>query len=306
MDYFGILERSFAITRRYRVLWLFGFLLALFGAGSSGTNGVQYTFQGDEFPLDQFGVTPRFGLVLILGVAAVVFMLAIVAIIINYVCQTALIGLVGEIEEEREPTARHGFDIGWSRSALRLFGADIVIFVPVALVATILIVLFIVPFFMIADQGGPGPGAIALLCCLIFVGLLFIAAIVVLSALQAFFYRQIVLAGDGVLDGIRNGYRLVRANLGQVVAMWLIMFIVGLFWAAVNFVIVLIAATVVGGPAALMYGVFKSGLAAALVALPLLLAAILIFAVINALYTVFTSTVWTLTYLELPKRPAGV
>lgn len=306
MDYFGILERSFAITRRYRVLWLFGFLLALFGAGSSGSNSIQYTFQGDEFPLEQFGAPPAFGIFLILGIVALVIGLAIVAAVINYVCQTALIGLVGEIEEGEEPTVRHGFDVGWSRSALRLFGVDIVIFVPLFLVGMTLAALFIVPFFLIADQGGPGPVALVLLCCLFFLALLFIAAIVVLSVLQTFFYRQVVLAGDGVFDAIRSGYRLVRANLGQVAAMWLIMFIVGLLWAAINFLIVLVAAAVVGGPAALMYGLFRSGLAAVLAALPFLVVAVLIFAAINALYTVFSSTVWTLTYLELPNRPAQV
>ncbi|MFQ5858501.1 MAG: hypothetical protein ACE5LU_23120 [Anaerolineae bacterium] len=302
MDYFGILERSFAVTRRYRVLWLFGFLLALFGAGGGTGNGVRYAFRGGD--LDQLGVPPEFGILIILGIVAFVIGLAIVAVIINYVCQTALIGLVGEIEEGKDPTVRHGFDVGWSRSALRLFGVDIAIFVPVALAVTILAVLFIVPFLAFSRSDQVGPAAVVVVCCLVLLIPLFIAAIVALDVLKKFFYRQVVLAGNGVFEAIRNGYSLVRANLGPVAVMWLIMFIVGLLWAAVNFLIGLIALAAVGGPAALIYAIFKSGLAAALAALPFLLIAVVFFAAINALYTVFTRTVWTLTYLKLPRQPA--
>ncbi|MBS1250975.1 MAG: hypothetical protein MAG451_00004 [Anaerolineales bacterium] len=304
MDYFGILERSFAITRRYRVLWVFGFLLALFSAGGGAGNGFQYTFQGNEVPPSQFAMGPSLGLILILVIVTLAIGLAILAAIINYVCQTALIGLVGEIEEGEDPTVRHGFDVGWSRSALRLFGVDIAIFVPVFLIAIFLALLIIVPLFMIADQGDLGPVVFVLLCCAAVFVPVIIAGAIILSILKTFFYRQVVLAGNSVFDAMRNGYRLVRANLGQVIAMWLIMFVIGLVWAAVNFLVGLVALAFVGGPAALMYAVFESGLAAVLGALPFLLPAIVIFAFINALYTVFTSAVWTLTYLELPKRPA--
>lgn len=303
MDYFGILERAFAITRRYRALWVFGFLLALFGAGGSTGNGVQYSFQGGDF--DRFNIPPSIGIAVILGLVFVAVGLAIIAAIVNYVSRTALIDLVGEIEEGAEPTVRHGFDVGWSRNALRLFGVDVAIFVPLFLIIAFLVVIFAVPFVVLVDQGDPGPAIFLLVCCLVIGGVLFVILAVALNALQYFFHRQVVLAGQGVFDAIRHGYRLVRANLGQVVAMWLIMLVIGIVWAAVNFVIGLVAFAVVGGPAALMYGLFNSGLAAALGALPFLLVALLLFAVINALYTVFTSAVWTLTYLELPNRPAG-
>lgn len=307
MDYFGILERSFGIMRRYRVLWLFGFLLALFSAGGGAGNGVQYTFQGDEFRLERIGAPPGLAVVAILAIVAIALSLAILAAVVNYVCQTALIGLVGEIEEGQDPTVRHGFDVGWSRSALRLFGVDIALVIPVILALVILGVVFVVPFavFSTGDQGGPGPLIFILICCLLFLVPVIIAAFVALDLLQKFIYRQVVLAGNGVVAGIRNGYALIRANLGQVAAMWLIMFVIGLLWAAVNFIIGLLAFAAVGGPAALMYAIFRSGLAAVLGALPFLLMAILVFAAINALYTVFTSTVWTLTYLELPNRPVG-
>jgi hypothetical protein len=306
MDYFGILERSFAIARRYRVLWVFGFLLALFGAGGGFGNSFQYTASGDQFPPDQFGIPPDVGILLILIVAMFVIALVIIAFIISYMCQTALIGLVDEIEKGNNPTVRHGFNIGWSRRALRLFGVDLTIYLPVFLVLMFLVALFIVPFFVIAPAGpGDTPGLLAfiLICCLVMLIPVFIAVFVGLSILQSFFHRQVVLAGDGVFDAIRNGYRLVRANLGPVIVMWLIMLVVGLLWTAVNFVLALVGLAIVGGPAALMYALSNSGLAAALVAIPFVLVALIIFAVINTLYIIFTSTVWTLIYRGLPNRP---
>jgi len=214
--------------------------------------------------------------------------------------------MVGEIEEGEDPTVRHGFDIGWSRRALRLFGVDVAIFFPLALIVAALVAIIIVPFIILVspNQGGPGPAIVFLLCCLFLLILVVIVAAVILSILRNFFYREVVLAGEGVFDSIRKGYRLVRANPGQVAAMWLIMLLIGFLWAVVNFLIGLVAIAVVGGPAALMYAVFNSGLAAIVGALPFLLLVLLLFAVVNSLYTVFTSTVWTLTYLELPNRPA--
>ncbi|MDP3046025.1 MAG: hypothetical protein Q8O07_00915, partial [Chloroflexota bacterium] len=36
MDYVGILKRAFHVTWNYKVLWLFGFLSALWGSGGGG------------------------------------------------------------------------------------------------------------------------------------------------------------------------------------------------------------------------------------------------------------------------------
>jgi hypothetical protein len=303
MDYFNILERSFTITRRHRVLWVFGFLLALFGAGGGFGNSVQYSFgSGETSP--PFDITPNVGILLVVALLMVALVLAILSIIVNYVAQTALIGLVGEIEEGEEPTVRHGFDVGWSRSALRLFGADLVVFVPVGLLAAVIIATIVGGFVALANQGDPGPVIVLLICCVGLFGLFFIALLVGLGILQTFYYRHIVLSNEGVWDGVQESYRLVRANLGQVIAMWLIMLVVGLLWGVVNLVLGLIALALVGGPAAFMYAIFQSGLAAVLGALPFLLVMLVAFAIVNMLYTVFGSSVWTLTYLELPNRPA--
>ena len=46
MDYGRILARAFEITRRYRALWLFGFLLAVIG-GSGGHPGLNFVLSSE-------------------------------------------------------------------------------------------------------------------------------------------------------------------------------------------------------------------------------------------------------------------
>ena len=48
MNQVALVKRAFAITRRYRVLWLFGILVALTSGGGGGGNGANYSFQGDD------------------------------------------------------------------------------------------------------------------------------------------------------------------------------------------------------------------------------------------------------------------
>jgi hypothetical protein len=304
MDYTGILQRSFDITRRHRALWLFGFLLALFSLGGGTSNGFRFVFQeGGPLRLEQVGREFLLALALVAGLIVVI--LTVITTVINYVAQTALIGMVGEIEAGQTPPVRRGFEIGWSRRALRLFGADLVVFVPVAVVVA-LVIGAVVALLVQADQAGaPGAALVLLICCLAVFALLLIPLLVVLNVLQRFFYRRIVLAGDGVFDGIRNGWEMIRANVGPVAVIWLIMFVIGLVWTAVNFLLVLSAFALVGLPAAAIYALVGSGLVTALMVLPLVIIALLALAAINALYTVFSSTVWTLTYLELPQPVVG-
>lgn len=303
MDYFGIVQRSFEITRRYRALWLFGFLIALLGAGGSASNGLRIVFR-TEGPLPQPGMEGRDILLIVTIFGLVVLVIGILTVVVNYVAQAALIGMVGEIETGATPSVRRGFEFGWSRRALRLFGTDLVIFVPITVIGMLLLAI---PLFLLIAQGDEaGTWIVPLLfvCCLLLFVLLFIPVAIVLSVLQNFYYRRIVLAGDGVFDSIRNAWQMIRANAGPVAVIWLIMFLIGLVWTVVNFLLVLGTFVLVAVPAAALQALVQSWVLAAILVLPLVIVALLALAAINALYTVFSNTVWTLTYLALPQAPA--
>ena len=305
MNYSDVLKRSFDITRHYRVLWVFGFLIALFSGGGGGGGGFQSSFQR-RISEGDLGIPPEVGLVLIISAVVLILVLILISAIVQYVSQTALIALVGEIQAGQQPTVRHGFELGWSRNALRLFAVDLTLFGPLVLGLLALLVLILIPFLVLAPAAGNGgtigPLIFLFICCLFFLILLLIPIIIGVGILREFAQRQVVLAGDGVFDSIRHAYQLVRANVVHILVMWLILLVVGLVWGVINLIIGLVAIGLVFGPAAFVYALTNSLLIAILTGLPFLVIVMIFFAAINALYKVFTSTVWTLTYFELPNR----
>ena len=137
MDHVSILKRAFDITRRYKALWIFGILLALFGGTGGGGPNINIPGGGrGRAPgrLPSFA-PPQVDPGTIIGIAVVccclLLLFTIAAIIISYVARTALYRMVDEIEETGTcPSWREGFRLGWSQRALRLFGIDLVIGIP--------------------------------------------------------------------------------------------------------------------------------------------------------------------------------
>lgn len=106
MNYSALLQRAFNITKRFRVLWLFGILVALTGGGtSSGSSGLQYRFdesdlQRTNWPdwlqvpqwgrqavewMEQFDPSRYVGLFIACCCLLAIF--AIVAVIVQYVAR---------------------------------------------------------------------------------------------------------------------------------------------------------------------------------------------------------------------------
>ncbi len=96
MNQTALVKRAFAITRRYRVLWLFGILVALTGGGGGSGSGVNYSFQGDE--LQRRGITlppelanfdPSRYIGRIIVCCSLLLILGVAALIVSYVARTA-------------------------------------------------------------------------------------------------------------------------------------------------------------------------------------------------------------------------
>src|SRR5687768_9028150 len=127
----------------------------------------------------------------------------------------------------------------------------------------------------------------------------------------------------GVRESLRRGFAMVRENWKNVGLMWLVMLGLGIAWIIVSIVAFIItiplvivtgiiAAIVAAIPALLLVGVFSlflSGplpwIAAGLFVLPLfLIIAFSPWLLLGSWKTVYTSTVWTLTYREIKALPA--
>ncbi len=328
MDHMKVLRRSLEITWRYRVLWVFGILLALTSGGGGGNGGGRGggfsptpgnqgpgapsgSFRLPEIPPQVISALVGVGLVL----ACVILVLIVISTIVRYVSETALIRMVNDHEETGEKRSiRQGFRWGWSRTALRLFALDLLVFAPLVVAFILLLLLALSPLLLWTtnNQSAGIIGTVTTIGLVILFVLLFIAVIAAASLLIHFFRRVCALEEVGVVESIRRGYALVRRHLKDVIVMWLIMVGLTIGWTIVMIpvVILLVAVGLVlgGGPALLAGGL--AGMASrggplpwilgGAVGLPIFLLVLIVpLTFLGGLWEVYRSGVWTLTYREL-------
>ena len=181
MDHIKILKRAFKITWDYKVLWIFGIILALTVASGGGNpsspnspdSQVQYVEDEGELPdtielpggrvidvpqtpeeWEAAWNTARDILLTILAVSVVLcgvccclFVVWIIAwTVLRWVAETALIRLVDDYEETGEKRSiREGFKLGWSQASLRLFLIELLFFLAGVVIFAVLLVLLAAP-----------------------------------------------------------------------------------------------------------------------------------------------------------------
>jgi hypothetical protein len=314
MDHLKILSRAWTITWRYRALWLFGFLFALAGGGSGGGGG-NGGGSGTRWTQPAPSNIPWNTVLIIILIAVAVILVLIVALtILRYVAETAMIAGVDEIEGQGIAlTVRRGFRLGWSRQAWRLFLTDLVIGLPLVVVALVLLALAASPLLLLLTKADVASaiGVVATIGLALLVILFIIAAALVISVVMPYIRRRVVLGKQGVMASIRQGVTLVRASLLDTGLMWLLLaaigIVLGLVMIPVALVIILVAGLIGGVPAGLAYLISHSWVVTAVVGVPLFLIVLVpTFAFIQGLIQVYSSTSWTLAYREVAARHADL
>ena len=331
MDHLGILKRMWKMLWSYRALWVFGIILALTtSSGGRGSSGAQASGGGGQGlgvgPLGQFlaqfGRSFQADLALIAGWAIAAFvvlcglglLLAIVAIVARYVAETAVMRMVDEHETTGEKrTVGQGIRLGWSRAAVRLFLIGLVVTVPIVIAAILLLGLTLLPLLAWVTE----ITAVGIFGTVLTIGLFFLVLLVVIVVaiaarlLVRLAWRAAALEDLGVGAALRRAWTLIRRHLGAVALMWLIMLGISLGYGLLMipvFIAILILGGLAGGAIVmvvrLLGGLVATGAApwvvGGLLALPVLILIIgvpMIF--LSALYRVYESGVWTLTFREL-------
>jgi hypothetical protein len=316
MDYGKLISRAFEVAWRYKALWLFGFLMALFSGDGGGGGNTGYNFRSEDFARPgQFPQLPQIEQNTILAIVALICCLALVwflvGIYLRLVSRGALVGMVQQAEQNETPTIGSGWRAGSSRF-LSLLGIALLINVPFAILALILVGIGVLPLILALGSAsqfqrgiaperifvellGPLFGSLALFCCaiaiLVIIGLL-------LHPFYEFFVRACMLEGKGATEAIGLGYRRVRENLGNVAVLYLIL--IGLrigFAIAVGIVAIpvalALAAIVVGSVVA--GSVATAVILGACLGIPIALA----FTFVEGLFLTFESAVWTEGYLAV-------
>ena len=356
IDPIKILQRSWHILWNYRALWVFGLFLAL-ATGTSYNSGSNNNMQwrdsrnGTQTPPPDLQelfryITRELHTVLqqgipdanitgpalttflwIVGVFVVLmFLVGIVMAVARYVSETAVIRMVDEYENTgTKLTIREGFQLGWSRTAWRLFLINLIVTLPIIILVVVLLIAGVVTLISAADGTGDFTTvSIVGLASLAFTSICTIIVLsIFLSLVRHFFWRVAVLENASVGESLRRGFGMVRENWKNVGLMWIVMVGLGIAWVVASLiafilmipvviVTALIAIVTVAVPFLLLFGLFSTFLtgplpwiAAGLFVLPpFSLIAFSPWLLLGSWKSVFTSTVWTLTYREIKALPA--
>ena len=220
------------ITWRYKVLWIFGILLALTaGGGGGGGGGSSVANSGRINGRDAAGFfrlsNARPG---VLGRCRRRHCLVLLsAVDPGYrghgglqcvAARTALYRSVDQIEETGAAlTWRQGFRLGWSNRALRMFLLDLLVGIVAVVAAFILLTLGAAPLLLLLFRHdlATALGIAATIGLEILVILVIVVATIIITVLQQFWRQEIALANRTVGQALSFGTRFRR---GAGPAMW--------------------------------------------------------------------------------------
>jgi hypothetical protein len=343
MKHTQILKRAWKILWNYRVLWIFGFLLALTtasggsgNAGSSGNSG--YQFNGNNGKGFNFNLPPEvqttvdsmgkfFNHVFVethqwvwylVGFIVLSLIIGTITSIIRYVSETSMIRMVDRYEDTEEKMSfKQGWRVGWSRSAWKLFLIDLVIVTPVVLATIVLIGCAFLPVTLSwVSNGQPALMGIVATIGMFFL-FLFVAIVVstVLNVLLEVIRRVCVMENQGVRASVKQGWRMFTRNWKDIGLMWLILLGIKIAFAIVTIpiVLILLGASLVAGIllGGLIVFALKSSLVLAIIlgALVFIFVLSLVFGVpmtfVQGLLVTYLSSTWTLAYRDIKLRVPG-
>jgi hypothetical protein len=269
IDFGKILKRAWHILWNYRILWIFGILLALTtgsqggGNGGSGSSNSQFNgvnsnpginwnsspFLRDLYAWFQQNIEPivlhpdqYIGTFIWIGVGLLLFIIlvAVVISLLRYPSETAVIRMVDEYERTGVKVGfRQGWRLGWNRRAFRIWVIDLVVSLPVLLLLAVLGGLGYLAFM--SARNGHGAAVAASLITAIGCAFLFILAFIIfalmLSLLRQFFIRKAALEDSSIAESFRGGWDMFKHNWKSAGLMWLVMLGIGIGMGIVGLVV---------------------------------------------------------------------
>jgi hypothetical protein len=307
MDIGSVLSRAWQIIWKHKILWIFGILAGCTGGGGTGSGGGS-SWQSSGGDASGFGPFERFfsGLerffanipewqlaLLILGFIAVMIVLVVISVFLGTIGRIGLIRGTQQAEQGRETLAFGELFSGSMPYFWRVFLLSLAVGLAMAVVG--IIVAIVVVFGSIVTLG---IGAL----CLVPLACLLVPVAWVVQVLIEQSSVAIVVEDLSIMDGLRRGWEVIKANAGTFILMWLIL-ILGI--GIVGGLIIGLPALMVIGPAAFGFiaGSERALTSGLIVAGVCLACYIPIAIVLNGILSSFTGVAWTLTFMRLT-RPA--
>jgi hypothetical protein len=263
-DISKILKRAWQILWDYKVLWVFGFLIALAGGSSSGGGGgggsnASYRFsQGsrDTFSFDKWNaplwlkdtgvwfqqhIGPWFAteasaihtiLWIVLILVGLGILIGLLFALVRYPAETAVMRMVDEHEQTGSKMKfKQGWNLGWNIRAFRVWLVDTIISIPGLLIAIIIAGAVALTLLNVANSGNPTffPRVwliLAIIGVVLFLPFLFV--MIVLGILRQFVVRYAAIEGTSIGESFSRGWALFKGNLKNVLLIWLVMLGIGI------------------------------------------------------------------------------
>lgn len=309
-----VLSRAWQIIWKHKVLWIFGILASCTRGGSSGNSGSSWR----ESANDGFGgapnIPPQFqqlfqtiteNIGAFIGITiAVICIFWILAIFLGTIGK---IGLIRGTWQADGSTGNLVFGQLFSESMpyfWRMFGLSLLAGLPFLVLFVIpAVIAGVVALGIYSGQGNPDTAVMSMLalapfffgCLCLLIPLAFVINMIVRQAQNA-----IVLEDAGILPSISRGWDIFRNNLGPIILMAIILFVIGLvagFLIAIPVFVMVIPAVIafVAGNAQNWTPLIVAG--------ALLCLYIPVSLLINGILIAYTESAWTLTYLRLTRGP---
>ncbi len=308
-NYGEVLTRAWQITWKYKVLWIFGILAGCArGSGGGGGGGGGSGYSNDNPPqgrvppemerlMENFSTWIGDHLWVVALFVAAVILLAIISILLGTIGRIGLIK--GTLDVER----------GAERLAFgELFQASLPYFWRIFGLSFLIGLAFLIIFLPLVLIGVLTAG-VGFLCVLPLICLLIPVTLAVTIILEQA-NVAIVSENLGMLDGLRRAWEIVKSNVGPVVIMAIILFVIG----GVIGIIIALPVLVVVFPAFFAFALSNASNGSDISFTPLIIAGLCIVAYIpvslvaNGILTTYTGSAWTLTYMRLtqPKEETPV
>ena len=308
MDFGKVLGRAWEITWRWKMLWVLGFLAAL-GQGGGGSNPqYNYTFSDQDFErwLYQPGYAAEEILggvfALVIGLCCLALIIVIVLWVVSIIARGGLIAGVQQVEVEGETS----FGKAWSAGARKfwtLFGLGFLAALPIILLVIVGIIFFSIGIFTgvslleVSEDAGIASMIFITLACGGFLCCGMLILTIVLEQIRIYGERAAMLEDLGWIDAFKRGWQVLIENLGATIILWLIFLALGIVIFGITFVIMMVLMVPLLG----LVFVDEPGWQ---LFIPLCLGGAvgtIIYAVIRSIIVAFTSSTWTLAFMELTK-----
>jgi hypothetical protein len=308
VSYGDLIKDAFAISRRNKYLWFFGFFVGGVGssfggnvpsgAGNFDGGGSEQSGAGASGLAAQLGpgVFDNVALLVALAVVGLVILLLFVAL--TLISQGALAENVAAIDRGEG----RRFGSGW-RAGLANIWRVLGYYVAYFLITLGLLIAIGVPIALLVGVTFAVTQSVAArVIVAVLAGLLGIAALILvfipLSIVGQYALREIVVRRTGIFASFSGGYRIFRRDVGRSLLVWLINLGLGIGVTIAALIglgivgLVLFLPTILLAFAEMSTAAIVAGIVAGVILLPILL-------VVSGATGAFFHSYWTLAYLRL-------